>query len=158
MSFDIANFVSPAALQVLKTAGLHKVAGAMAGIDELTVKAAVAMIGAKAHMRRVEGQKIAEGLAALSALNGEKNAAPDPSLWRALLPRAVGPGLVGAGIAAAPDLLRDGPVDEDALLQHALLGGTIGGLSGMGAGMNRALRLNPQLEAPMAEAVQRAHP
>jgi len=158
MSFNVENFLSPAALHAIKRAGLHKIAGAMVDLNELTIKEAVALVGAKAHMRRVEGQKIAMGIQALARLNGEKNAAPDPSLWRTLLPRAVGPGLIGAGIAAAPELLRDGPVDENALLQRALLGGTIGGVSGMGAALNRGLRTNPGIESQMAEAVQRAHP
>ena len=149
MSFDIANFVSPAALRVLKTAGLHKVAGVMAGINELTLKEAVAVIGAKARMRHVEGQKIADGLQALAALNGEKAA----NMWEPLLQRAIGPGLIGAGIAAAPELLQEGPVNQERLLERALLGGAIGGIGGMGTALHKAVKTNPGLGAQIGTSV-----
>lgn len=81
MSFDINNFISPRNLNVLQRAGLHKVAGAMLDVPELTIKEAVAMIGAKAHLRRRETQKIATGLEDLAALTGTQI---DPEVSTAL--------------------------------------------------------------------------
>ena len=70
MSFNINNFIAPRNLQVLQRTGLHKVAGALLDIPELTIKEAVALVGAKAHLRRREMQKIATGLEDLAALTG----------------------------------------------------------------------------------------
>jgi hypothetical protein len=72
MDFKVDGFVSPALLEIVKNAGLHRVVGAMEGLDEMTLKEAVAILGAKAYAQRVENTKIAEGLAALAALTGEK--------------------------------------------------------------------------------------
>jgi len=153
MSFAIENFLAPSALRVIKRAGLHKVAGAMAGIPELTVKEAIATIGAKARLRTREVQKIAAGLEALAALQGEKTAA-NPVIG-ALLPHAATPALLGAAIGAGSELMNDGPVNTDRLLSRALAGGAIGGLGGMHAHLGRASAANPNAASAMADTIKR---
>ena len=68
--FKIENFVSPRAMATIQQAGLHKIAGAMAGVDESTVKTAAQIIGTKARLRRSEFKKIAEGIQALDTVTG----------------------------------------------------------------------------------------
>lgn len=68
MTLKIENFFSPRGLNAVKTQGLHKIAGAMVGVDEVTVKDAAQIIGAKARLRRREFAKIAEGIAALATV------------------------------------------------------------------------------------------
>lgn len=68
----LAGLISPATLRVIKEAGLHRVVGAMEGVDELGLKEAVCLIGARAYAQRIENAKIAQGLADLAALTGEK--------------------------------------------------------------------------------------
>jgi len=98
MAFAIENFIPPQHLQVLLREGLHKVAGALTGFDEITLKEAVAILGGKAFLRRRERHKIAQGLHDLAVLTGEKNAG-DP--WHEMLGRAAFPAAAGAGIALA---------------------------------------------------------
>jgi len=151
MTFNIENFMSPRALQTLRSTGLHKVAGVMAGIDELTIKEAVAMVGAKAHLRRCESQKIAEGINAYAALNGEKVA----DAMSAMIPRMVLPGIGGALIAAAPSLTADGPIDMDQLQQRMLLGGGLGALGGAGTALVKGLRQAPGgVDQGLAESIR----
>lgn len=68
MTLKIENFFSPRGLNAVKTQGLHKIAGAMVGVDEVTIKDAAQIIGTKAHLRRREFEKISDGLAALAAV------------------------------------------------------------------------------------------
>ncbi len=145
--------------ETLRRVGLHKIAGAMLGIDEVTLKEAVAVIGAKAYLRRHETKKIAAGIDALDAIShtGEKRAlAPTAdvvtSLLRAGLPAAVG----GAGLAVLPKILSRDPRDNSGYLGPALLGGGLGLLGGAaGAGL-RATRANPEAGAGIAQAIRSA--
>jgi hypothetical protein len=68
MTFNIENFFSARGLAAVKSQGLHKVAGAMVGVDEVTIKDAAQIIGTRAHLRRLEFAKIATGLTALAAV------------------------------------------------------------------------------------------
>ena len=66
MSFDQERFTRT--IETIRTVGLHKVAGAMHGVDEMTAPIAAGIIGAKAYMRRKSAQLIASGLVSLAAL------------------------------------------------------------------------------------------
>lgn len=68
MAFNIENFFSKRGLEAVKTQGLHKVAGAMIGVDEVTIKDAAQIIGTRARLRRSEFAKIADGIRALAAV------------------------------------------------------------------------------------------
>jgi len=68
MAFNIENFFSKRGLEAIKSKGLHKVAGAMIGIDEVTIKDAAQVIGTRARLRRQEFAKIASGIQALAAV------------------------------------------------------------------------------------------
>ena len=59
---------------VVAAAGLHKIAGAMHGIDEMTLPAAIGSIGARAYARRKEARAIVDGITSYAALTGEKTA------------------------------------------------------------------------------------
>ncbi len=153
MDFHIESFVPPRHLAVLQRTGLHKIAGVMAGFDELTVKEAVAVVGAKAHLRRREMHKIAQGLHALAVLAGEKLAG-DP--WHELLGRAAFPAAAGAGIALASRAMSPEPMDQSDAVMSGGTGAMLGGVAGAGAGLARALRTNPNLANQLAQALRGA--
>lgn len=142
----------------LRSVGLHKIAGALLGIDEVTLKEAAAVIGAKAYLRRREMQKIAAGIDALDALiPGEKIAAGPSgevllSLLRAGLPAAAG----GAGLAVLPKILSKDPRDKEDLIAPALLGGGLGLIGGAAGSGLRATRANPESAAGIASAIRGA--
>lgn len=128
------DLIPPATLQAVASAGLHKIAGAMAGVPEMGLKEAVALLGAKACLRRKEARAIADGIAAYGALTGEK-VAENPAL-SALLRRSVMPALGGAAIASVPHFLSDDPNKGSvlpALGIGALLGGAGGAIRDVGA-------------------------
>lgn len=66
MPTKIENLVPAKTIDTVKRAGLHKVTGMMAGVDEITVKEAAQIIGTKARLQRRENAKIAAGIAALA--------------------------------------------------------------------------------------------
>jgi hypothetical protein len=153
MAFAIENFIPPRNLEVIQRAGLHKLAGALTGFDELTLKEAVAIVGGKAFMRRRERHKIAQGLHDLALLTGEKNAG-DP--WHELLARAAFPAAAGAGIALASRAMSPMPMDDSDALMTGGTGALLGGVAGAGAGLARALRTSPQLGPQLAQALRGA--
>jgi hypothetical protein len=83
------DLIPPHVTTAVHDLGLHKVAGAMLGVPELTLKEAVAVIGAKAYLQRKEARSIADGIASYAALIGEK-VAENPALM-ALLQRNLVP-------------------------------------------------------------------
>lgn len=128
------DLIPPTVTRVVAEAGLHKIAGAMAGVPEMNLKEAVAVIGTKAWFRRKEARAIADGISAYGALVGEK-IAENPAL-SALLRRSVMPALGGAAIASVPHLLSDDPNKGSvmpALGIGALLGGAGGAIRDVGA-------------------------
>jgi hypothetical protein len=71
MDIKVDNFVPARNLHILSSVGLHKIAGAMLGFPELTIKEAITRIATKAFIKRAEERIINQGIAALAALNGE---------------------------------------------------------------------------------------
>ena len=153
MAFAIENFIPPRNLEVLQRGGLHKLAGALTGFDELTLKEAVAILGGKALLRRRESHKIAQGLHDLAVLTGEKRAG-DP--WHELLGRAAFPAAAGAGIALASRAMSPLPMDDSDALVSGGAGALLGGMAGAGGGLARALRRSPDLAAQLAHALHGA--
>ncbi len=153
MAFAIENFIPPQNLEVIQRAGLHKLAGALTGFDELTLKEAVAIVGGKAFMHRGERHKIALGLRDLALLTGEKNAG-DP--WHELLGRAAFPAAAGAGIALASRAMSPLPMDQNDALMSGGTGALLGGTLGAGTSLQRALRTSPELAAQLAHALRGA--
>ncbi|SRR6266545_7607596 len=150
MDFVVENFISRGNLDTLRSAGLHKIAGAMLGLPEVTFKEAVAHLGAKAFLHRAESQKIAAGVAAFAALRGEKVA----SVWQSALQRSMGPALLGAGIAALPEMTGDQPINWDHVLQRGAMGAAIGGAGGAALNLDRAFRANPGVAQALQSTVQ----
>lgn len=68
MDIKIENFIAPKNIETIKTAGMHKIVGAIEGGEEITIKRAAQLIGTKAYQRRREFQKISAGIAALAAV------------------------------------------------------------------------------------------
>jgi len=140
---DLNKIVPARALEGIRTAGLHKIAAAMVGLDEIGLKEAAALIGARAYVRRKEAATVLEGIASLAELRGEKVAN-----WQELLHRAFLPAVAGAGLAMVPDLMAEGPMDTDKAMQHALVGGALGGAGSVGHNLFRASQRNaPAFEA-----------
>lgn len=136
---NLDNLVSHRAIAAIRSAGLHKVAGAMAGLDEIDIRTAAGLIGARAYMRRKQAALVAEGIGALALVQGEKLGAG----WSDLLSRSFLPAVAGAGLATIPDFMQDGPMDTDKAMQHALLGGALGGVGSMARNVGRAAKANP---------------
>lgn len=128
------DLIPPSTLKAVASTGLHKIAGAMAGVSEMNLKEAVETLGVKAWLRRKEARAIADGIAAYGTLVGEK-IAENPAL-SALLRRSVMPALGGAAIAAVPHFLSNDPNQGSALPAMgigALLGGAGGAIRDIGA-------------------------
>lgn len=153
MAFAIQNFIPPQNLAVIQRSGLHKLAGALTGFDEIALKEAVAILGGKALLRRRESHKIAQGLHDLAVLTGEKRAG-DP--WHELLGRAAFPAAAGAGIALASRAMSPLPMDQSDALMSGGTGALLGGVAGAGAGLQRALRTSPELATQLARALRGA--
>ncbi len=143
------DLIPPHVTQAVADLGLHKIAGAMLGVPELTIKEALETLGARAYLRRKEARAIAEGIAAYAVVTNEKTALESPALM-ALLRRAAMPAAVGAGIAAAPRLLSNDPMQQQGSVMHdALLGALLGGTGGIAHGMHG-------LPAPLSQEVATA--
>src|SRR3990172_11255721 len=106
------DLIPPYVIAAVRDLGLHKVAGAMLGVPELTLNDAVTSLGTRAYLRRKEARSIVDGIVAYGTLTNEK-LAENPALM-ALLRRAAMPALAGAGIAAVPQLISN----QDPMQQH----------------------------------------
>jgi hypothetical protein len=74
---DFDHLLSPAAVGIIRAAGLHKVAGAMVGIDEMTMPHAVAIIGMRAYERRKTARLVADGIVSLAAATDKTAMTPE---------------------------------------------------------------------------------
>ena len=146
---DIENFIPTRNLDVLRRVGLHKIAGAMNGVDEMTLKEAFAVIAAKAHLKRAEHRDIMAGLESLSVLRGEKEANTmdlmGPLLLKALPAAAIG----GAGAYMAS------PNDPDAELSNFGMGAGLGGIAGLLRGLHIGSQRDPQSASALGAAICR---
>lgn len=90
---NLDHLLSPEAISVIQTAGLHKIAGAMHGVDEMTMPIAAQLIGQRAYMRRKTARLVADGIISLAAAT-DKTAMTTEAV--AHLRRAVAPSTKGA--------------------------------------------------------------
>lgn len=151
MDFDAEKLFPEHLRETLRRTGLHKVAGAMLGIDEVTLKEAVAVIGAKAYFRRRETQKIAAGIDAFAVLTGEKVAEnPLLDLGGTLLRRGLPMAALTTGISTIPKLIRGEPIQGEDLALPAVAGL----LGGAGSAAYKGLKANPHLIDPLTQAVR----
>lgn len=153
MELDVEKYVSPRALEAVRRAGLHKVAAVIEGVDEITIKEAVSILGRKAYMRRKEAGQVAAGIAALAELRNEKVAN-----WGPLLQRSFLPAVAGAGLAMVPDMMQEGPFDPDKAMQHALMGGALGGVGGAARSLQLAGRSNPMALQELLQSMPQMPP
>lgn len=126
MDFKIENFISSRNLQLLSKTGLHKTAGAMVGVPELTIKQAVTILGMKLRQKRAEDALIHDGIQALGELRGEKVAAGlQLQRWLPHVSQGLPAALLGGGIGYA--LAPDDPQAENKYLTRGALLGLLGG-------------------------------
>jgi hypothetical protein len=126
MDFKVENFLSAHSLEILSRTGLHKTAAVLNGLDEMTIKHAVSIIGTKARQKRAEAVLITDGIAALAQLRGEKFAAlPALGKWLPHVTGGIPAGLLGAGIGYA--LSPQDPETEKRMMIQAGLMGLLGG-------------------------------
>lgn len=145
---DLDDLIPPQVTSAVARVGLHKIAGAMLGIPELTLGDAVRTLGARAYQRRKEARAIADGIAAYAVVAGEK-IAENPALM-ALLRRSAMPALAGAGIAAAPQLLSNDPMTQhQSVLPSMGIGALLGAAGGMAHGVG-------SLPGPLGEEIAAA--
>lgn len=90
---DLDHLLSPTAVGIIRAAGLHKVAGVMHGVDEMTMPIAAALIGQRAYMRRKTAHLVADGIISLAAATDKTAMTPEAV---AHLRRAVAPSTKGA--------------------------------------------------------------
>jgi hypothetical protein len=141
------DLIPPHVVAAVAKHGLHKVAGVMHGIPELTLKEAAAIIGAKAYLRRKEARAIADGIGAYAVVTGEK-IAENPAMM-ALLQKSLMPALMGAGIGAVPHLLSRDPQEHQmsAMLPSMGIGALLAG------GGNAMSELNSATRGPLGPAL-----
>lgn len=63
MTLDIERTI-----EIVRAVGLHKVAGAMNGVSEMTAPIAAGIVGAKAYERRKVAQLVASGIVSLATV------------------------------------------------------------------------------------------
>lgn len=80
MAFDIEHTVD-----IVRAAGLHKVAGVMNGVSEMTAPTAMGVIGAKAYARRKEAQLVASGLVSLAVVQKQAMSAETAAKLREIV-------------------------------------------------------------------------
>ena len=149
-AMTIDDLIPSHVIKAVRDHGMHKVAGAMLDVPELTLKEATYVLGAKAYLRRKEARSIVDGIVAYAALTNEKVA--DNSALMAMLRRAAVPAAVGAGIAAAPRLLSSDPYEQQKSLVPSLgIGALLGGLTGVAGGLRG---LPPELGQQVAQAAR----
>lgn len=134
---NLENLIPAVTREVIARDGLHKVAAVMYGVDELNIKEAARLIGAKAFQRRKEARAIADGIVAFAAVNNEKVASNEALM--ALLRRAVAPAAMGAGIAAVPHLMSNDP-QKGSPLPAMGIGALLGGMGGSMHAFNAATK------------------
>lgn len=133
---NLNDLIPPSVTAAVADLGLHKVAGAMLGVPELNLDVAIRTLGERAYLRRKEARAIADGIAAYAVVTGEK-IAENPAIM-ALLRRAAMPALAGAGIAAAPQMLSDDPMQQHKSMMPAMgIGALLGGLGGIAHGVGK---------------------
>lgn len=123
---NLEDLVPALTRETLAREGLHKIAGAMNDVPELTIKEATRIIGTKAYLRRKEARLMVTGIAAAATLAGEKIANP---LMQALGQRAVMPALMGAGIGGVAHMMNHDP-NKGSMLPALLAGGGLGAVAG----------------------------
>lgn len=131
---ELKDLIPASTIEAIATHGLHKVAGAMHGVEELRMGDALRTLGAKAYTRRKEARLITNGIVAYAGLTGEK-IAENPAMME-LLKRTLAPAALGAGIAAVPSLMSNDPHRGSMLPSMgvgALLGGVGGGIHALNA-------------------------
>ena len=148
---NLENLIPQSTVDTIARVGLHKVAGAMYGVDEMTLKVAAQLIGMKAYARRKEAHVIANGLGSLAAIQGEK-VAENPALM-ALLRRSIAPAAMGAGIAAVPHLMSNDP-NQGSMLPSMGVGALLGGLGGGMSALNAAAPNGSQLNQGLASSLR----
>lgn len=121
---NIDDLIPPHVTRIVAEVGLHKIAGAMNGAPEMTLKEASALIGMRAYRRRKEARAIADGIAAYAVLSGEKVA--DAAALSSVLGHALVPATITAGAATVPYLMSDDP-NKGSIATPLAVGGAIGG-------------------------------
>jgi len=134
----------------IKQAGLHKIIGAMYGVDELNIKEAVELLGAMTYMHMEETKKTASAIRAFRALRGEKVADAAAAL-DAL--GAAGMRALPAGIGGAL-LLRAMNNNPETMDRDTAIGGGAGLLGGAAAGLFRGMSRAPGAASEIAQQIR----
>ena len=120
------HLIKPETLAAIRQHGLHKVAGAMHGYDELTIKEGVQLLGEQMFLKRAEHAQIIRGIASYAHLHGEKIA---ESPWGKLLMRAAGPAALGGMAAYLASPINAADPNQNA--KDTAMGVGIGGAAGL---------------------------
>lgn len=72
MSASLDNLLRPSTVQAVRTAGLHRIVGEIAGVGDLDAGKAAGLIGARAFVRRKTARLIAGGILSMAAARGER--------------------------------------------------------------------------------------
>jgi len=89
---NLDHLLSPTAVGIIRAACLHKVAGVMHGVDEMTMPVAASLIGQRAYMRRKTASLVADGIVSLAAATDKTAMTPEAAanLRRSIVPGAKG--------------------------------------------------------------------
>jgi hypothetical protein len=72
MSVSLDNLLRPSTVQAVRTAGLHRIVGEMAGVGDLDAGKVAGLIGARSFVRRKTARLIAGGILSMAAARGER--------------------------------------------------------------------------------------
>lgn len=72
MSVSLDNLLRPFTVEVVRTAGLHRIIGEISGVGDLDAGKAAGLIGARAFVRRKTARLIASGILSMAAVRGER--------------------------------------------------------------------------------------
>lgn len=66
------NILQPDTIAVVKAAGLHRIVGEIAGVEDLHPGKVAGLIGARSYMRRKTARLVVGGILSLAAACGER--------------------------------------------------------------------------------------
>jgi len=66
------NLLEPGTIEIIKTAGLHRIVGEIEGVGELHAGKVAGLIGARSFIRRKTARLVAGGILSLAAASGER--------------------------------------------------------------------------------------
>jgi hypothetical protein len=142
------NLMSPALIQAIESGQFSKVAAAMRGFNEFTLKEAAYLIGVQAYVKRAQAEHIIDGLQSMRELQSGSEVKLADNPWGTLIRRSVAPAVLGGAAAYAVS-----PDDPEIQKRNMMVGGAIGAGGGLLHTLHKGIQANPQVAQQMFHAL-----